>query len=58
VKNHKREGLKIYKQQDQTQKETQDHSDQEEEARDPMPPSDKKTDQLLIPCIEKENMIA
>jgi hypothetical protein len=57
VNNHKHEGLRIYKQQENTQKETQDHLDQEGGARDLIPPLDKKNDQLLRPCLEKENMI-
>jgi hypothetical protein len=56
VKNHKHESLWIYKQCDQTQKETQDHSDQEGETRAPMPPMDKNINQLSSPSLEKENM--
>jgi hypothetical protein len=48
--------LRIYKQQERTQKETQDHLDQEGESRDPMPPLDKPIDQFFIPSLEKENM--
>ena len=58
MKNHNHKGLRIYKQQDQILKENQDHSDQEGEERDPMPPLDKNTDQFLRPCLKKENMIA
>ena len=51
-------GLRIYKQWDQTQKDTQAHLDQEGEARAPMPPLDKPMDQLLRPSLVKENMSA
>jgi len=57
MKIHKYKSLRIYKQRDQIRKENQDHSDQEGEERDPMPPLDKNTDQFLRPCLEKENMI-
>ena len=58
MKSHKHEGLRIYKQRDQTQKDTQAHLDQEREARPPMPTLDKLMDQLLRPHLKKENMIA
>ena len=58
MKNHKHKGLRIYKQRDQNQKDTQAQLDQEGEARAPMPPLDESTDQLLVPSLEKENMIA
>jgi hypothetical protein len=56
VKNHKHEGLRIDRQCDQSQKEIQDHSDQEGETRAPTPPMDKNIDQLSSPSLEKENM--
>ena len=58
MKNHEHEGLRIYKQRDQTQKDTQDHLDQEGETRAPMPPLDKPMDQLLRPSLRKANMIS
>jgi hypothetical protein len=54
--NHNHEGLRIYKQQDRTQKETQDHLGQEGEARAPMPPLHKPRDQLLRSSLEKKNI--
>ena len=56
MKNHKHKGLRIYKQRDQTHKETQNHLDQEGEAKAPMPPLDNKNDQFLRPCLEKVNV--
>ena len=56
MKNHKHKGLRIYKQWDQTRKETTDHLDQVGEARAPIPPLDKPMDQLLRPSLLKENM--
>jgi hypothetical protein len=58
MKNHKHKGLRIYKQQDQTQEETQDHLDLEGEERTPMPQLDKPMDQLMRPNLKKANMIA
>jgi hypothetical protein len=58
MKNHKHKGLRIYKQRDRTQKETQDHLDLEGEARAPMPALDKPMDQLLTPSLKRENMTA
>ena len=58
MKNHKHKGLRIYKQRDRTQKETQYHLDLEGEVMAPMPPLDKPMDQLLRPSLEREHMIA
>jgi hypothetical protein len=57
MKNHDHKGLRIYKQRDQTQKDTQAHLDQEREVRLLMPPLDKLMDQLLRPSLEREHMI-
>ena len=58
MKNHKHEGLRIYKQRDQTHRDTQAHLDQEGEARAPMPPLDKPMDKFIRPSLEKESVIA